>query len=102
MDFEDQLRSALERKRPPADFVSRVVAAAGSGSTRAAARATWRRWVVVPIAASILVLAVGLGQQQERRERAQGEAAKAQLMQALRITSGKLERIQSKLKGVLQ
>ena len=101
MDFEDQLRSTLERKEAPPDFAARVTAEARRRSTRAGVWAHRRRWIAVPVAASLVALVIGLEQQRERRER-QGEAAKAQLMQALQITSGKLDRIHKKVMGVLK
>lgn len=99
MDFDHQLRNALERTQPSADFAGRVIRAAGK-ATRRNVWAAWKRWIAVPIAASILVLAVGI--EQQRRQRIQGEAAKAQLIQAFEITSGKLGRIQKKVRGVLK
>lgn|SRR5689334_17477743 len=98
MDFDNQLRNALERTQPSADFAGRVIRAAGKQPARH--NAAWKRWVAIPIAASILVLAVGI--EQQRRQRLQGQVAKAQLIQALEITSGKLGRIQKKVRGVLK
>jgi len=100
MDFDHQLRNALERTQPSADFAGRVIRAAGKQATRRNVWVAWKRWIAVPIAASILVLAVGI--EQQRRQRIQGEAAKAQLIQAFEITSGKLGRIQKKVRGVLK
>lgn len=96
MDFEQQLRRVLERKAAPGDFATRVTVEARRRSRRAGVWAHWRRWMAVPVAASLVVLAIGLEQRRER----QGEAAKAQLIQALRITSGKLDRIQKRVRGV--
>ena len=99
MDFEHQLRSALERKQPSPDFAARVIASAGKGPEAHSSWSSWRRWIAIPIAASVLVLAVGIERQHERQR---GEAAKAQLMQALEITSGKLDKIQKKVRGTLK
>ena len=99
MDFEHRLRGALERKQPSPDFAARVMTSARRQSEVRGAWPSWRRWIAIPIAASVLVLAVGM---ERRHQRQQGEAAKAQLMQALEITSGKLGRIQKKVRGTLK
>jgi len=95
--LDDELRSALRRRDPPAGFAGRVMARL---TARPAPRAGWRealrslfrmprlRWVAVGIAACLL-LAIGVVQSQ-RRQRAQGEIAKEQLKQALHIASSKL------------
>ena len=92
-DFEDQLRRALQRKEPSADFAARVVAQASrtNGST-----ASWRWWAV-GLAASLFVGSVGFELEHRDRER-QGEAAREQLLQAMQITSTKLNKIQKKVK----
>jgi hypothetical protein len=102
VDFEHQLRSVLERKDVPSGFAARVISKARGQRKVAGVWANWRRWTAVPVASSLLVLVIGIEQQRERRERRQGEAAKEQLMQALQITSGKLDRIQKKVRGVLK
>ena len=102
MDFEHRLRSALERKQPSPEFAAGVIASARKRPKAHSPESSWRRWIAIPIAASVLVLAVGIERQYERRQRQQGEAAKAQLVQALEITSGKLDRIQKKVRGTLK
>jgi len=103
-EFEDQLRRALERKEPSADFTARVMARA----TRAKrpvwlgwqAWFGWRAWTAAAVAAS-LCLGLILETEHRRREEQQGEAAKAQLMQAMHITSVKLRQIHKKVQGAL-
>lgn len=94
-DFEDQLRRAFERKEPSSDFAARVVARAvreQSGKTRR----PWRSWAAAGIAASLFL--GGVGFEVERREKArQGAVARAQLLQAMQITSTKLNKIQKKV-----
>jgi len=99
-DFEDQLRRALERKEPSADFAARVVARA-TGKRRPAPWANWRSWATAAIAASLFLGAVGLEMEHRQRERQQGEEARAQLLQAMHITSAKLQKIQKKVRGEL-
>jgi hypothetical protein len=105
-DIEDQLRRALRPVDPPAGFAERVmralperaprVALAPVAVLRPAPRPGWWRNLAVPSAlAASLVVAVVLGQhvgrlQAEHEQRA-GLAARAELMQALRITSKKLD-----------
>jgi hypothetical protein len=85
-DFERQLRQALSRKEQPASFEAHVFAAiAAERSTR---RTSWR-WEA--LAASVLLVA-GLWAQHEH---AAGEAAKARLRLALRVTVTELSKIQN-------
>jgi transposase len=99
MDFEDQLRGALERKDPSPGFAARVVARATS-RPKPAGWAHWRAWGAAGIAASLFVGALSLDL--DRRERQQGEAARAQLIQAMQITSSQLQRIQRRVQGTLR
>ncbi len=90
--LEDELRNALRREQPPAGFAERVLARAAQPR-----RTFWDflrlpafRWAMAGALCLIFVIA-GLEYQQQRQERLRGEAAKAQLMQALRITGSKLQ-----------
>ena len=95
-DFEDQLRRALERKDPSADFAARVVAHA---TRRQAPWVRWRSWAAVGIAAALFVGALGLELEHRQRVRREGEEARAQLLQAMKITSIKLHKIRQKVRG---
>lgn len=107
--FEDQLRRALRPVDAPQGFAERVMAAlperrAGVAQLKIAPPARARRsfWMPAALAAS-LICAVLLGQQmaQQRELQAelragrlaeqQGREASRQLMQALRVTSQKLD-----------
>jgi len=101
-DLERQLSEALERKDPPPGFEARVLAAA-------AAREDRRTWFGMPFglrwAAALGVSIVLIGAVEWRREaaeRAAGEAAKARLQLALRITSEKLRKIQERVNAESQ
>jgi hypothetical protein len=99
-DFEQELRDALRRKDPSAGFEDRVLAAAaGSRVIRPVpiGRSNPWRWIT-PIAAA-LVMTAGIAWQREHasEEQAKGQAAKAKLELALKITSAKLHHIQEKL-----
>lgn len=96
--LDDALRESLRREDPGADFTRRVLARA------AAARPAKRSWWAPPLvrwatagALACAMLAAGLQYQHERRLQAQGEAAKQQLVLALRIAGTKLEMARAKV-----
>src|SRR5258708_7203468 len=105
-DLERQLKSALERKEPPAWFEAKVLAAAAR--ERSERRSWWQRvvhgnrlrWATA--AAAVGLVASGVVWQHERNvriesDRAAGEEAKARLVMALRVTSNKIHKIQQRL-----
>ena len=102
-DVEDRLRRALRPIDPPEGFAERVMRALPerkppapvillATERTAPPVSAWRRFTAPAALAASLLVAVLLGQQiavqQERRE---GEAASRELMQALRVTSQKLD-----------
>jgi hypothetical protein len=104
-NFEDELRHALRPVKAPAGFAERVMRALPerreSVVTLIPARATartpnyWQRLRAPAALAASLMLAVVLGQQMaihnQQREDAAGLAASQELLQALRVTSQKLD-----------
>jgi hypothetical protein len=89
--LEESLKSALTRKDPPPGFAQRV-------TQRAAARSSpGPRWLAA--AAVIVVMVAGGGAAYRRR---QGEVAKEQVMQAMKITAVKLHRIQAHVQEARQ
>jgi hypothetical protein len=97
--LEDELKHALRREEPSAGFAERVLAAATrkkQGAWHGILAWPGLRWALA--GAMCLMLAVaGMEYKQFRNDRARGEAAKAQLMQALRITADKLQLVQDKV-----
>ena len=86
MDWlEEELRNTLARKEPSPDFGARVATA-----TRHKANVVTmtRRWIA---AAAAVILVIGAGEGYRWRR---GEAAKEQVMLAMKIAGGKLHRVQ--------
>jgi len=119
-DLERQLKDALAREEAPAGFEARVVSAVnqaaeskGTGARRFGDRPHFGerpRWQwIFATAAAVVVIGVGTEWEHhaamerikmahfEMEQRQAGEAAKAQLQLALRITSTKLEEIQQRI-----
>ena len=93
--LEEALRQALHADDPGELFTRRVLARlpVESAAAPVRSRVVARRWLPwsAGIAASLL-LAFGIRQQlAEQREQAEGLRAKQELLQALRVTSGKLD-----------
>jgi hypothetical protein len=94
-EFERQLARALSRQDPGSDFTARVVAAAGGAKQKPS---VWKRWFshsrrqILRLApAMTALLMVGTGAYFEQHQRIErGEAAKQQLLTAMRIASEKL------------
>jgi hypothetical protein len=92
--FEDELRSALQRREPSPDFTDRVLARVADVPLRRAPH-PWQqptlRWTMAA-AAALLLSAGGL----EYRHY-EGERAKDQVLLAVRIAGGKLNKAQKKV-----
>lgn len=99
--FEDELKIALRREDPPAGFVDRVLAQAADQPEPSRGRWFGMPWLRLALAASVCFVAViGARFDNERRQRVHGEAAKEQLMLALRVTGGKLHAVNEKVRGL--
>jgi len=109
-DIENRLRDALRRMDPPEGFAERLLAAlpeqdlparvaalraARPVSRPAVAPSRWQRLAAPAALAASLVMAVYLGQQigaqRYANEQRAGLEASRELMQALRVTSKKLD-----------
>lgn len=98
-DLENELRKALSRREPPDGFAERVMAHLEPAPTP---KPGWREALIslvrVPslrlaaagVVACLLLTLGALHYRRAQQERAAGEAAKAQVMEALRIASQKL------------
>jgi hypothetical protein len=90
MNLEDEIRLALRPKQPSPEFTERVLARVYGTPVRRAPR-PWVRWVAA-MAACILLTVGAIGYRQYR-----GEQAKSQVLLALRIAGGKLNKAQKKV-----
>ena len=111
-ELDDELRRALRREPAPEGFADRVLERAPRESKAPAVvlRPSWNRWrfsrpIVRLAAAAALIAAVGGGvayrnYEQARAERVRGEAAREQVLEALRITASKLQLVQTKVREV--
>jgi hypothetical protein len=110
---EEDLKKALQRKDPGPGFTQRVMARvgqeqeAGANEKTMRAKPRWWRWnlqshpaLAGALAALVLIVGSGLGyqqyqraQQQKRVEAQKAELAKEQVVQALKITSAKLNHV---------
>lgn len=97
--FENELRQALRPAEPPDGFAARVLAKLPAGSTaparapiiafRAASHVT--RWWPAALAASFIVGIIATLMTLEHHEQLAGLRARQQVMEALRVTSDKLD-----------
>jgi hypothetical protein len=97
--LDDELRNAMRREEPPEGFAGRVLARVQEKKQSAwtgifGSRAL--RWALAGAMCLALVIA-SVEYKRAQDERARGEAAKQQLMLALRITADKLQFAQEKV-----
>lgn len=103
--LDDALRESLRKEDPGPDFTRQVLARAAAA--RPVKPGWWRalmsgfrpplvRWAAAGLLACA-VLAAGLQYHSQQRVRAEGEAAKQQLVLALRIAGTKLHTAQAKV-----
>lgn len=95
-DFDNTLRKALRPVDPGEDFTARVLARVaaegGAGGASAVPPVRKGRRFVLPVAlAASLILAVVSVHAWKVREKEEGLAARDQVMEALRVTSEKLD-----------
>ena len=104
--LENNLRDALRRQEPPDGFAERVLSRIPprpeGWKPRLAAlfRMPALRWAMAGAMIVCLLIAGLVQQERQRRIQAEGEMAKAQLIQALRIASLKLNTARKKVLDV--
>ena len=107
--LDEELKGALRRRELPGGFAERVLAriAAEEAAQSAPQRESWLRfftqslvrWAAAAALAGALI-AGGIQYKRVQRERAEGEAAKQQLMLALRIAGRKLQLAKAKVNEI--
>jgi hypothetical protein len=106
--IEEQLKNALRRQDAPSDFTEKILARVAAHHPVPQVRSDpwWSiftqplvRWAAITATASLLVIG-GIHYRSVRRERAQGQAAKQQLMLALRIAGSKLQLAKAKVNEI--
>jgi hypothetical protein len=95
-DVHRELRKALRREEAPVGFAEEVVRRASA--TPPAARGGLFR--LAAAAALIAAVAGGIEYRAVRRERAEGEAAKAQVVLALHLAGSKLQLVQARINRI--
>lgn len=102
---DDDLKAALRRKEPSADFTAKVMARLGEQPARSGPGAPERqkfsllrwpvslRWAAAAALAATLLLAFGLRQYQFRQEQARAEKAREQTILALQIATRKIDHV---------
>jgi hypothetical protein len=107
--FEEKLRTAMRRINPPQGFAEKVLARTESLPKPGAKG--WRpfsfylskpllRWAVVGATICMLIVAAMVHQRRQEHLRKQGEMARVQVMQALRIASVKLNLARQRVEEV--
>ena len=107
--LDDALKNALRRQEAPGGFADRVLArVANQNSTEESTRrGAWLvfftqplvRWGALAAIATAMIMGV-VHVRTVQRERAEGEAAKQQLMLALRIAGSKLQLAKAKVNEI--
>jgi hypothetical protein len=102
--FEEELKKALARREPGEEFVGQVLAkveASHAATVRARPFMWGNPWWRFASAAVLLVVALLSGLAYRQHERvAKGEAAKNQLLLAMRITGSQLRQAQLRVKKI--
>jgi anti-sigma factor RsiW len=111
-NLEKQLAKALRPQDPPADFTAKVMARVLKGKVDKKSRLHWWEFFLLPAqraalagGLAVLMLAAGSGvayQQHQASERRRAEAARDQLLLALRVTGTQLNRVSRVLSTAAQ
>jgi hypothetical protein len=90
-ELEQGLRAALCAEQPDTDLAARVLARLPASRDLVKSRPSWKIWVPVALAASLAGAVFLRLQYEEQRELEAGMRARQQLLDALRVTSDKLD-----------
>jgi hypothetical protein len=109
--FEEKLRNALRREAAPEGFAERVLART-RGLPPPGAKAWWQfgtylagptvRWALAAAAVCLVIAAGVVHHERQERLRREGEMARVQVRQALRIASAKLNVARKKVQEINQ
>lgn len=94
-EFEKELRDGLQLRPAPPGFAGRVL---GRVAERESRRHSWIplwRWAVAAVL--VVAMVVGGGVERNRRQRIEGQRARAQVLLALRIAGTTLHDVQRKM-----
>jgi hypothetical protein len=89
-ELEKLIRRALRPVDPGDDFTARVMAQVTARPRSLPARSRRTVWIPLGLAASVILISTGIHEWQQRQKEA-GLAARAQVLEALRVTSEKLD-----------
>jgi len=103
--FEDELKRALQRQEPSADFTARVLARCQAATNAESKAPFWQRLWTMPTwrlglatsAVALLMLGVGTTIYEQHEHALKGMAAKRQLLLAMRIAGTKLQQVQQRV-----
>jgi negative regulator of sigma E activity len=96
MNFEDELRTALQREPAPPDFAARVLSKTPSARTRVLP--FWRRPATLAMAAALAVAALVPSAVYQYRRQQRAIEARDQLIEALAITKVQLLQVGEKIR----
>lgn len=104
MNLDHELRQALKRQDPPAGFAEHILRrAAIAGRAPVTPLRSWRRrWLPLPIAASLFVAAFGWHHYLQLQREAEAEQATYEITLALHIAGEKLADVQKKIQDKLR
>ena len=97
--FEEDLKKALARSEPSADFTARVLAQVSAAPVRRPSTQHGMIWQWAAAAAATIVLASGVLYQHHEHEM-RGEAAKNKLLIAMKIAGSKLHLAQERVQEI--
>jgi hypothetical protein len=97
--FEDELKKALARREPGPGFTTRVLAQVESQAPEPRQSRWGFSWQLASVATTLLVIFCGLLYSHQVRVE-QGEAAKQQLLLAMRIAGSELHQAQTRVKRI--